>query len=194
MSGLNLQIGITIDGNHLMSLYLGALSGPLCNFCNRLPWRASRRLWRWSCAPPRVWHGYGGSRAERAKFPSYFEVFTAALARAMGPPTCGLQGTLWMSSHPTPRRVDEMVAADIFLTGDPSDEAYRIINEGLANLGVEQAVYWNARPLLCRGGTPRLIGYFEDFLVEHRSRFGSSSWHSFPKSYVPAGMAAACSG
>lgn len=40
-----------------------------------------------------------------------------------------------------------MVEPALFLTDIADDEAHRIVDEGLAGHGVEQAGYWDARPL-----------------------------------------------
>lgn len=51
----------------------------------------------------------------------------------------------------------------VFLTEAPGDEAYRVLSDGLANHGVEQAGYWNARPLAVLTRDPssgRILGGF----------------------------------
>jgi GNAT superfamily N-acetyltransferase len=53
-----------------------------------------------------------------------------------------------------------MIEPEILLTDDPSDAAWNVIDDGLAGHGVEQAGYWNSRPIgvlvrgLAGGGAP----------------------------------------
>jgi len=54
-----------------------------------------------------------------------------------------------------------MVEPELFLTDIADDEAYRIINEGIAGHAVEQAGYWDARPLYVLARDPsnqRILG------------------------------------
>jgi GNAT superfamily N-acetyltransferase len=59
--------------------------------------------------------------------------------------------------------VIDMAEPTLFLTDAPTDEAYRVINEGLAGHGVEQAGYWDATPIavLARdSSSERILGGF----------------------------------
>jgi GNAT superfamily N-acetyltransferase len=54
-----------------------------------------------------------------------------------------------------------MVEPALFLTDIADDEAHRIVDEGLAGHGVEQAGYWDARPLYVLAREPpneRILG------------------------------------